>query len=46
MELMQKSSQHDTGMTVPKQLGYRKTAVNAFLSTLSLLFIEQLIAAI
>ncbi|CRZ42405.1 MULTISPECIES: hypothetical protein [Vibrio] len=44
--MMQKSSQHDTGMTVPKQLACRKTALNESLSTLSLLFIEQLIAAI
>ncbi|EKG86534.1 hypothetical protein [Vibrio cholerae] len=44
--MMQKSSQHDTGMTVPKQLGFRKTAVHESLSTLSLLFIEQLIVAI
>ncbi|HGF7190911.1 TPA: hypothetical protein AB5F24_001251 [Vibrio cholerae] len=43
---MQKSSQHDTGMTAPKQLDYRKTAGNESLSTLSLLFIEPLIAAI
>ncbi|EPO5390253.1 hypothetical protein ACUB1N_002015 [Vibrio cholerae] len=43
---MQKSSQHDTGMTVPKQLACRKIALNESLSTLSLLFIEPLIAAI